>query len=192
MRKSKLKRKTIICETCGNTEQIEYYESQKHRTFRYCSPQCSMAGAFKIRKPQMSTNNPSSDPQVRAKISASMKEKHSLGKKTKRGGNGHGITECEKILLGVFPDLVPNYIQSLGKRTPGYPTHYKIDLADPEHKIAIEVDGNSHDSLKRQAQDRKKEEKLSALGWEVLRVTNKAVKENLQEVAEWLRLSLDR
>ena len=62
---------------------------------------------------------------------------------------------------------------SLGPRTPGYPTHYKIDLALPERKIAVEVDGFSHGS--RRDQDEKKEAKLRSLGWIVLRFSNRDI-----------------
>jgi hypothetical protein len=57
----------------------------------------------------------------------------------------------------------------------GYPTCYKVDLADPVRKIAIEVDGQSHGSLERKQQDQKKTVFLERLGWKVYRIKNKQV-----------------
>jgi very-short-patch-repair endonuclease len=62
---------------------------------------------------------------------------------------------------------------SLGRLTHGYPSHYKIDIAEPKQKIAIEVDGNSHHS--RKALDTKKDAKLRSLGWIVLRFWNRDI-----------------
>ena len=38
----------------------------------------------------------------------------------------------------------------------GYPTAYKIDIANIEKKIAIEVDGESHNCIARREQDARK------------------------------------
>jgi hypothetical protein len=61
----------------------------------------------------------------------------------------------------------------------GYPRNYKVDIGHPETKLAIEVDGRSHQMRERQEQDRKKESILSGLGWTVLRFKNEEVKESL-------------
>src|SRR4029077_1779121 len=91
-----------------------------------------------------------------------------------RGGNGRGLTQMEKLLQTVLPiTFIPNYAISLGKRQPGYPTNYKVDFGDPDTLMAIEVDGGSH--YGRKAQDRKKDAKLTGLGWSVLRITNQQV-----------------
>lgn len=60
-------------------------------------------------------------------------------------------------------------------RIPGYPTHYKLDLANPARMITIELDGPSHNAVKRKEADRRKTEKLSSLGWTVLRFWNKDI-----------------
>ena len=49
-------------------------------------------------------------------------------------------------------------------RHSGYPTCYKVDIANPDLMIAIEIDGSSHRLLSRK--------KLSQLGWRVFRVSN--------------------
>ncbi|WP_370638500.1 endonuclease domain-containing protein [Deinococcus sp. 23YEL01] len=40
--------------------------------------------------------------------------------------------------------------------------------------VAVELDGSSHSSRSRQAQDQKKDALLRSLGWTVLRWSNKA------------------
>lgn len=55
------------------------------------------------------------------------------------------------------------------------PKCYKVDLADPETKLAIEVDGNSHLTKKWRFLDARKTEILSLIGWSVLRFTNQEV-----------------
>ena len=103
-----------------------------------------------------------------------------------RKGNGTGLTAAEALLhphlqlLG-FEWNVPI---ALGGRQPGYPTCYKVDFGHRELKLALEVDGFSHASRARQAQDRKKEEKLSQLGWRVFRVKNTQVL-SLSSISKW-------
>lgn len=74
-----------------------------------------------------------------------------------------------------------------GREGAGYPSHYKADLAHEGLKIAVEIDGRSHSSLKRQAQDAKKERFLRGLGWTVLRFTNEEVLENPTRCVQMVR-----
>jgi very-short-patch-repair endonuclease len=87
------------------------------------------------------------------------------------------MTPAEELLARVISnEFQHNYvIPTHQKRGSGYPTHYKADFANPTKMIVVEVDGNSHNSLIRQAQDKKKEAFLKGLGWTVLRVSNKTV-----------------
>jgi very-short-patch-repair endonuclease len=62
------------------------------------------------------------------------------------------------------------------------PTWYKVDIADPTIKLAIEVDGQTHRLKKWKFLDRRKESVLRALGWSVLRFSNQQVMEDLEEV----------
>tara|TARA_B100001146_G_C16179837_1_gene434101 strand:+ start:351 stop:671 length:321 start_codon:yes stop_codon:yes gene_type:complete len=59
-----------------------------------------------------------------------------------------------------------------GTRKPGWPGHYKLDIANPDLMIAIEVDGGSHGTMERQAADDRKDQFLRAEGWSVYRVSN--------------------
>lgn len=120
--------------------------------------------------------NPMSRPEVRAKVSRRLKAMNH--RPSVRGGNGRGMTEPQRMMLETLGDSWQVELSvSLGKRTPGYPTHYKLDLANAELKVGIELDGPSHHS--RKALDRKKDEKLASLGWTVLRFWN-------QEILDWI------
>lgn len=91
-----------------------------------------------------------------------------------RGGNGTGPTKAEAIILNAFPSASWNLAVKTGGGI-GYPSNYKIDVAFPVIRLAVECDGNSHNALARQFQDRKKEAKLRELGWLVLRLSNKRI-----------------
>lgn len=75
------------------------------------------------------------------------------------------------------PDWVMQYSigMGVGCRKKGYPPAYKVDLALPALKLAIEVDGQSHKMASRAAQDLKKQQALSEKGWTILRFWNHEV-----------------
>jgi very-short-patch-repair endonuclease len=97
--------------------------------------------------------------------------------KRNRRGNGTGMMPAESALAPHLPEgFVYNY--AIPTKTPkgnGYPTCYKVDFGHPIWKTAIEVDGVSHNSPSRRAQDKKKDAKLLELGWFVLRISNQEV-----------------
>lgn len=115
--------------------------------------------------------NPVSRADVREKISRQLR---ALGcEPKKRGGNGRGMTEAQRAMLTVLGSgWTAEYAISLGPRQAGYPTNYKLDLANAAMRVGIEVDGKSHYSEIKKAQDEKKAEKLASLGWDVLRFWN--------------------
>lgn len=116
--------------------------------------------------------NPMARPEVREKVSRRLREMNH--RPSVRGGNGTGMTVPQSILLGFLGEgWIPEFALSLGRRTPGFPTCYKLDLANVGRRIAIEVDGNTHHA--RKDQDRKKEDKLASLGWTVLRFWNRDI-----------------
>jgi transposase InsO family protein len=118
--------------------------------------------------------NPMADPKVRKKVSKTLRM---IGHQPKeRGGNGRPLTLAQRTLFEVLtPTPVPEYAVSLGPKKPGYPTCYKLDLAWPDRKFSIEVDGVSHKTLKGKERDRKKSTKVSGLGWTVFHFTNKEI-----------------
>jgi hypothetical protein len=93
-----------------------------------------------------------------------------------RGGNGAGPTKAQELLhQALGPQWVIEFPISLGPRQPNYPTCYKADLALPSKKWIVEVDGGKHGYTKQKALDRKRDTKLSELGWKTLRLKNSRV-----------------
>jgi hypothetical protein len=113
--------------------------------------------------------------EVRAKVSKTLKLiKH---KPAKQGGNGR-VSEVQKL----FADKIKwpmEVVVPTGKRCDGRPTCYKIDVANLELKIGVEIDGNSHCALAIKEQDAKKQLYLESLGWKIYRFKNREVLENL-------------
>jgi len=89
-------------------------------------------------------------------------------------GNGRPLPRPHQLLYDALVPIgwVYEYPISLGKRQPGWPTHYKADLAFVESKLVIEVDGASHRMIIARKRDAKKDGKLTDLGWTVVRVPN--------------------
>lgn len=86
------------------------------------------------------------------------------------GGNGRPPTQSESEMLSRLEaeGFVANHVVTTGKDRPkGSPNSYKIDLAHPSKKIAIEIDGSSHRG--REAADARKTFFLRSQGWTVLR-----------------------
>jgi UvrD/REP helicase N-terminal domain/Protein of unknown function (DUF559)/UvrD-like helicase C-terminal domain/AAA domain len=116
----------------------------------------------------------------------------------RNGGNGNGLSRAERILLErLGKNWIANYIVRTGVKrrnyvsgTPtgrvgarpgttfslGLPTHFKIDLANPDRMIAVEVDGKSHQWAERREQDARKDAWLRSRGWTVVRITNEEVR----------------
>ncbi len=97
-----------------------------------------------------------------------------------RGGNGK-IPLTQAVLLEALGDgwetefPIPTKV----KKGNGYPTCYKVDLALPRIRLAVEVDGSGHRSKRILLLDAKKTRFLNGLGWIVLRCTNRDVTRNL-------------
>ena len=126
---------------------------------------------------RMTEHNPMARAGVREKVSDSLRAR---GWKPKvRGGNGCGPTPPQLALSEALGWPMEVVVATKVPRGQGYPTNYKLDLAHPSLKVAIEVDGNSHHS--RREIDRKKDDFLRGRGWIVLRFTNREVTERLAD-----------
>ena len=179
------------CANCGKPFQATGWK------LRYKTPSCSNVCAEQRRAAissvtmtntnrvyasnRMKKNNPMQRKDVRNKVAATLKTRNH--KPNIRGGNGHGLTECEQLLLVPLSPLgfVGNWVVPTGKQ-PGCPYHYKLDLAHPALKIAVEVDGPSHNALSRKQQDSKKEAFLRGKGWAVFRFTNQQVRTEISSI----------
>lgn len=99
------------------------------------------------------------------------------------GGNGRGLTEPQKALAGAL-GWETEVVVLTGTKGNGVPSHYKVDIASKEAKIAIEVDGRSHRSRIVAERDLKKSRFLESRGWRVLRFSNEEVMANLARCVE--------
>ncbi len=130
---------------------------------------------------RMKDNNPSFRPEIIEKAKSTKAIRGSLHIwKGERGGNGK--LTVPQILLSSSLGWETEVVISLGPRQSGYPTCYKVDIGNPILKMAIEVDGDCHNSNHMRSLDKKKEEKLKELGWTVLRFTNQEVMTSISKI----------
>lgn len=196
------------CSECGvpiiltrMTERDKHrYDHYKTRGRAYCSDECRDAYKNRISSQTMArTNrkyasermkqkNPMQNLETRAKVSAAHKAKG--WKPPVQGGNGRGPTVPQKIMAKILNWPVEVAIPTKMPRGTGYPTCYKVDIGNPDLKIGVELDGNSHHS--RKEEDRKKEELLTGLGWTILRFSNREVTEHLEECVQTVMSTISR
>ncbi len=169
-------------------------DSLRRKGYAYCSKECGKKHTAaissitmtitnkKYASDRMKKNNPMKNLESRKKMIETLKK---IGHKPKeRWGNGCGLTVPQQMLMDALQEFTPvaEYPEPTKmQRESGYPSCYKIDIAIPHAKLAIEVDGGSHGSLSRKEEDTKKDILLKSLGWIVLRVSNKQVRENISE-----------
>lgn len=132
---------------------------------------------------RMKKNNPMSHPEVIEKMSRSKQGRTFLA----RGGNGQ-LTEPQKRLaerlgLSNFMEYVIE-TRPVKNQFPSLPNHYKVDIANPSVKLAIEVDGQSHKTKKWKFLDQRKTGILEVLEWKVLRFSNQEVIEHLEDCVQ--------
>lgn len=122
-----------------------------------------------------------SDPLIREKATQSLKGRTFLS----RGGNGQ-LTKQQMMLHLATGYTMEHPIETASVKHlfTSLPHCYKVDLAYPEKKIAIEVDGKTHRLKKWIFLDARKTKVLNSLGWEVLRFTNEDVEYRLNKCIE--------
>lgn len=128
---------------------------------------------------RMKANNPMSNPAAVEKMRKSKQGQTFLS----RGGNST-ITEPQRILseaLGL-PIEHPIVTAPVKGQFPSLPNCYKVDIADLDRKLAIEVDGKTHRLKRWKFLDARKTSVLNALGWSVLRFSNERVMQDLEAV----------
>lgn len=157
---------------CGKSCSAKWRMQQPEVRAKVFTPEARAKGAAKNKgqkRPSSSLwhrlNNCMRNPETRAKLSATLRR---IGHQPKeRGGNGRGPTKAEAHLLALLgPEWKYNFCVKLNGRP------YKIDVAHPEKKIAIEADGSSHAGPVARERDLRKQTWLEALGWKVLRLKN--------------------
>lgn len=82
-----------------------------------------------------------------------------------------------------FPESVlRHHIRTEIRKTNGACRWYQIDVAFPDIKLAVEVDGGVHRIPENQAKDKIRTEYLRSHGWTVLRFWNQEVTRDLKNV----------
>lgn len=166
------------CIKCGK-DFINSVKNQKH-----CSTKCS---AY-ISSERMINNNPMKNLETRNKVRntlINMKHKPII-----QGGNGKGATIHQLNLYNELIKYNNSFEMELIELTKPYtdefkaPNHYKIDIASRIYKLAIEVDGVSHNSLKVKECDNRKDKLLSLKGWKVLRLSNLQIESELNNCVQ--------
>lgn len=120
--------------------------------------------------------NPMASAASRKKMSATLRRRGH--KPVVRGGNGRPMPKAQAVLLAALGQgfEAEHVVPTREPRKPGgYPTHYKLDIANPAARVAVEIDGGSHRAIARREADARKDQLLTALGWTMLRFTNKEV-----------------
>lgn len=184
------------CEHCG-----EAFMARKP-TGRFCSKRCSTTSRITPEwreRSRRSMHTIRSRPEVQKKLAAHLsspsnpvrspeaarKAQEALraqGYPTLNGGNGHGPTRAQQTLADALGWPMEHVVPTRAKRSSGWPSHYKLDIANPTLQVAIEVDGFSHQTAKIRAADRRKDAWLTSRGWTVLRFSNQQVLTDLPSV----------
>jgi len=91
-----------------------------------------------------------------------------------RGGNGKLLPIPQLALLhGLGPGWEAEHVVTTGVPPGnGIPRHYKLDLANPQMRLAIEMDGFTHQTHRVRAADLRKLIFLVERGWSVLHLSN--------------------
>lgn len=139
---------------------------------RLISSQTMRETNLRLASDRMKSRNPMSNPSSREK----MKKSLSGRTPTSRMGNGMGLTKPQAILLSKLSKYRPAAEYPVSTNgIEGLPTCYKVDIAIPEIKLAIEVDGRSHRAIQRKIEDKKKDDFLCSIGWMVERIKNEEI-----------------
>lgn len=159
------------CLHCGAEFRPWRKVDESGRSLRVCKEKawdlqtcCSISCAKKHK-------NPMSNNQARIRMRETLRRiKH---RPIRRGGNGRPLPLPQLALLHVLGEGWESEVAvATKKRADGYPTCFKIDIANTERMMAIELDGVSHSGQEMAEQDRRKQEFLESCGWRVFRVPN--------------------
>ena len=181
------KRKLYCSRSCGNSaggRKRSYPRNEAGRTAIKLASQRLAASPrgkelARMHSERMLVQNPMQDLRTIAKM---VKTKTANGtlipQKPWQGGNGRELGRQQQALLKALPGGVPEYsiITTSKLRQTLKAAHcYKADIALPQRRLVIEIDGSTHNSAQAKVIDAKKDHILSLMGWRVLRVTNRQV-----------------
>lgn len=133
-----------------------------------------------------SDNNPFKNPLVRQKAHKTLAKR---GYPQLNGGNGRPPSNPQSMLAKRLGWKM-EYVYPTKRYGMGYPTHYKIDIANPDLMIAIEVHGCGHLTKGVKEKDIKKQLFLESKGWTVLTFWNQEILDNLEDVISRVQLAV--
>lgn len=195
----------LICQRC-----LKSFQQSKKPRQKTCSKQCSLElrwteasreqqrqKLFKQRNDPtfVSANldyllnrNCMKRPEIRQKVSDALSGKDFPAI---RGGNGTGLTVPQKILLS---ELGNGWFAEHVVFSKGFLKDWPlmiVDLAFPARKIAVEINGLSHNTLSIKKRDQRKKEILQSLGWLVRSFTNEEILGDCKKIAAHLKSILE-
>lgn len=196
---------SINCKNCGNKNP----PGSRGRKREFCCRQCITKYTWKNNRQKMEQslldghkNNPHrakdsskrmtiKNPMMKRSIRELMSKTLKLiGHKPRtQGGNGRGPTVPQQMLFDSLGDGWEMEHVVKTKRKSPYPTCYKIDIANVDKMIGIEVDGPSHSSRKSRERDIKKTNLLTSLGWTIYRIKNEDILKNVKKCKNYILTS---
>ena len=138
---------------------------------------------------RMKENNPMFHLESKEKMQKSLKGRTFLS----RGGNGKPTKQ--QLILADLTHLPMEYpIATAGHKSQeiSLPNCYKPDLACPEVKLAIEIDGKTHQLKHWKFLDKRKMAVLKSLGWTVIRFTNKEVDQDPRKIVKRIMSTISK
>lgn len=160
-------RQCILCQS--NKKYFNQYSKAEYLGLE--KPKYSEETRKKVSEKLKGENNSSHRPEVRAKISESMKKAHAEGR-------AHNIGNCRWNNEPSYPEqwFMKVLKNEFGlEKDKDYKTEFpfyrfSLDFAWPEKKICIEIDGEQHEKFQEQKQrDIEKDKLLKEEGWIELR-----------------------
>ena len=179
------------CSRCGTMTTLtgEARRTYERRGRAYCGAACRREAHVELSSrtmaetnrrhasSRMKARNPMHREEARETMAATLRE---IGHRPPiQGGNGREIPAPQVALARASGWEMQVIVPTKQPRGSGYPSHYKINIADRSRMVAVEVDGGSHKSLAIRELDEKKDALLESLGWIVVRVLNEDVDRDL-------------
>lgn len=198
-REDRRKRVILPCRVCGVSVTLlgraglerarngRSYCGEEHKRQWEFAQQSAWASKVAIKNAaassaRMTARNPMRMPGVREKMRASLKARNH--QPARQGGNGRALpVPHQRLWDALGTDWQAEYL-TLTNRALGLPRAIKSDLALPALRLAVEVDGGSHGSLKVKERDARKTQFLVSSGWTVLRFTNREVMASLDRCVQ--------
>ena len=143
------------------------------------------AGWAQASSERMTAQNPMHNPETREKVSTTLQ---AMGHRPPvKGGNGQPEPLPQRMLrerLGpAWKTVRVGLSAEVRARFGTEARHYEVDIANPDRRLGVEVDGVNHRARRVRERDKRKDEILAFLGWKIIRMTNDAILSDLEAAA---------